>query len=144
MRFGMLLLLSFLLSAPALAEPPSRQAIVLPEEGRELVLMEMRQFLEAVQMIMQHALREDMPGVADSARPMGMAAMQGVPAPVMEQLPAEFKAMGRETHLRFDAMANDARDLGDPQHILQQLSDTLQHCNACHRSFQLTPPIPAP
>lgn len=144
MRRAILLALLGTLTSPTQAADQERQTIILPSEGREQVLQEMRQFLNVVQIILQDAQNNDMKGVESAARSVGAGAMQDMPASVMKKLPAAFRTMGRETHLQFDAIADDARDLGDSQHTLEQLGNTLQQCNACHRSFRLSTSIPGP
>ena len=115
----------------------TRQAIPVTAEAREHVLTEMRMLLESVHLVLDAALKKDMETVAGSAEKVGLGAMTATPAEITKQLPKEFKMMGRGVHEAMDMIAKDARDLGDSQHTLQQLSDTLGNCVACHATFKL-------
>ncbi len=55
----------------------------------------------------------------------------------MGKLPMPFKQLGRDTHARFDQIALDAEQLGDPRHALSQLNDVLDNCVACHAAFRI-------
>jgi len=49
----------------------------------------------------------------------------------------EFKKLGRDTHLKFDALALDADELGDKEHTLEQLSELMKNCVACHAVYKI-------
>ena len=114
-----------------------RQAIVLEPAERDLVLGEMRMFLESVQKITQAATAEDMVAAAKAAREVGLAAQQAVPGSLMGKLPLAFKKLGFDTHSKFDALALDAEQLGDPKHTLQQLTTLMNNCIACHATYRI-------
>ena len=114
-----------------------RQAIILNPAERDLVLGEMRMFLASVQKITQAVTTEDMVAVAKSAREVGLAAQQAVPGSLMGKLPLAFKKLGFDTHSKFDALALDAEQLGDPKHALQQLSTLMKNCVGCHSAYQI-------
>ena len=65
-----------------------------------------------------------------------------VPVELMAKLPLQFKQLGLATHEGFDQIALDAKDLSDPQHSLQQLSQLMANCVACHSTYQLRAPAP--
>lgn len=114
-----------------------REAIVLEPAERDLVLAEMRMFLASVQKITQAVAAEDMLAVTKAAREVGLAAQQDVPGSLMGKLPLAFKKSGFDTHSKFDALALDAEQLGDPNHALQQLSTLMNNCVACHSAYQI-------
>jgi len=68
---GLLLLLTLGQVQAQETQQVSREIIYLSEGEREAVLQEMRQFLEAVHLLLDAALREDMPAVDKIARPLG-------------------------------------------------------------------------
>lgn len=109
-----------------------RMAIHLNSSERDLVLTEMRAFLNSVQQISQGIATNDMKLVADSARQVGSAAQAEVPGTLIGKLPIAFKKLGSDTHSRFDQLAMDAEALGDESHALSQLSELMQNCVACH------------
>ena len=114
-----------------------RQAITLDPAERDLVLDEMRMFLSSVQKITQAVTAEDMVAAAKAAREVGLAAQQAVPGSLMGKLPLAFKKLGFDTHSKFDALALDAEQLGDPTHALQQLSTLMNNCVGCHSVYQI-------
>lgn len=117
-----------------------RTAILLNDGERDLVLSEMRAFLETAQQITEAISKDDMEAVAKSARAVGHAAQQAVPGSLMGKLPMPFKRMGMDTHSKFDGLAADAEQLGDGNHALGQLSTLMQNCVACHTAYRIEVP----
>ncbi len=114
-----------------------RLSLQLDAGERDLVLMEMRVFLENVQKITQAITEKDMERVAEYARKVGRAAQGEIPGSLMGKLPLEFKKLGFDTHSKFDQLALDAEQLGDEQHSLTQLSVLMQNCVACHAAYRI-------
>jgi len=114
-----------------------RVAIQLTADERNLVLSEMRAFLESVQIITEGVSNEDMEQVAAAARRVGLQAQQAVPVSLMGKLPMEFKQLGLDTHRKFDQLALDAQQLGAPEHTLEQLGVLLRNCIGCHAGYRL-------
>jgi len=127
----------FMIQGSVEATQDGRMAIQLDAGERDLVLAEMRAFLESVQQITQAVTENDMQGVAEHARKVGRAAQGEVPGSLMGKLPLEFKKLGFDTHSRFDELALDAEQLGDEQHSLTQLSVLMQNCVACHAAYRI-------
>jgi len=117
--------------------PDGRQALLLTSAERNLVLAEMRGFLVAVQAIVAATNDEKMEAAAEAAARVGMAAQQGIPPGLIAKLPLEFKKLGFDTHRKFDALALDARQLGDPDHTREQLAELMANCLACHATYSL-------
>lgn len=117
-----------------------RIAILLEPGERDLVLKEMRAFVESLQLMSDALSKDDMKGVAKAARAMGMAKSQDVPLAMIGKLPLEFKKLAFSVHGAFDTIANDAETVGTAKHTLGQLSEVLQKCVACHSSYQLKIP----
>ncbi len=118
-------------------ETDTRQPIVLTDSERNLILAEMRTFLQTVQAITGALAQNDLATVADSARKAGRAAQQAMPAGLAQKLPLPFRQLGSDTHRRFDQLALNARDLEDTQLALEELARLLQNCTACHDSYRL-------
>ena len=114
-----------------------RVAINLDAGETDLVLMEMRMFLEAAQQIVKGANENDMKLVAEAARRVGKAAQEAVPGTLMGKLPLEFKQLGFDTHTKFDQLAMDADDLEDSSHALSQLATLMENCVGCHAGYRL-------
>ena len=122
---------------PGVESADERQALNLNQVERDLVLTEMRTFLSSVQTITEGLSKEDMSQVKKAARASGVLAQQEVPEALMKKLPLSFKKLGRDTHKKFDLLALDAEQLGDPQHTLQQLSELMNNCVACHNTYRI-------
>ncbi|HGG59509.1 MAG TPA: hypothetical protein ENK26_06270 [Gammaproteobacteria bacterium] len=133
---------TFLIRGEAVPASDGRMALRLPPGERDLVLGEMREFLSAVQRIVDGANRDDMKTVAEAARKVGFAAQQSVPVSLMKKLPMEFKRLGLGTHKAFDQLAMDARDFGDKGKTLEQLAELMQNCVACHAAYRIDPAPP--
>ena len=117
-----------------------RTAILLDAGERDLVLAEMRAFLEAVQQISAAVAADDMPAIGEAAKRVGAAAQQAVPATLVGKLPLEFKTLGFDTHQRFDRLALDAAELGDKTVALKQLSELMLNCVGCHAAYRIDTP----
>ena len=117
--------------------PDGRTAILLQPAERDLVLAEMRVFLESVQQINAAIAAGDMQQVASAARRSGRGAQQAVPGSLIGKLPLPFKRLGFDTHGKFDQLALDAEQLGDPDHALAQLGTLMQNCVSCHAAYRL-------
>ena len=113
-----------------------RTAILLEGNERDLVLSEMRVFLESVQLITSGISENDMTRVASAARQSGSNAQMAVPGSLVGKLPLAFKTLGFDTHARFDELALDAEQLGDRDHALAQLNAILMNCVACHATYR--------
>lgn len=122
---------------PGVADPDRREIIAMDPAGRDLVLTEMRLFLEGVQQITAGLATEDIDTAIAAARRLGLGMAQDVPPAVREQLPMAFRQLGRATHADFDQIAMDLETLGDTQHALRQLGDTLNKCIACHATWRI-------
>lgn len=113
-----------------------RTAILLDKSERDLVLSEMRVFLESLQQITSGITNDDMQLVAASARKSGMGAQTQVPGSLVGKLPLSFKQLGFDTHTKFDELALDAEQLGDRDHTLSQMNALLDNCVACHAMYR--------
>lgn len=126
----------FILSGDVVESSDGRLAIQLTSNERDLVLTEMRTFLESVQQITQGISSKDFTSTAEAARRVGRAAQQDMPGSLVGKLPLEFKKTGFDTHSKFTQLALDAEQLSDTEHSLAQLSELLQNCVSCHASYK--------
>ena len=114
-----------------------REVIWLEPQQRDLVLAEMRTFVDSLQNI-THAL-----GTGDSdlfqkaALKVGLEAQQGVPLDMMKALPLPFKKLGMDTHKKFDQLAANAEQGASNEQLLIELSQLMNNCVACHAAYQL-------
>jgi len=131
------ILYKFMIQGEVVETSDNRLSLQLTDSERNLVLSEMRQFLVAVQQITTGISNDDMNTIAKNARIVGMGAQRSVPTTLMGKIPMEFKKLGRDTHLKFDALALDADELGDKEHTLEQLSELMKNCVACHAVYKI-------
>ena len=127
----------FIVKGKTITASDGRTAILVTAGERDLVLLEMRQFLEAVQTITVAVNKDDMSTVVKAAKKVGFAAQSGVPPSLMKKLPIGFKKLGAGTHKAFDQLALDAESLGDKDYSLAQLGELMANCVSCHAAYQL-------
>lgn len=114
-----------------------RESIVLEPDQRDLILMEMRTFLESIQAITAAVAEEDMETIAAVASAVGMANAGTTPPEIVAKLPLGFKQLAVATHTGFDVIANEAQDMADPQAIIVEMGELMNNCIACHASYRL-------
>ncbi len=114
----------------------ARTVILLDRNERDLVLSEMRGFLESLQQVTSGISSDDMKLVAASARKSGMGSQSDVPGSLVGKLPLAFKQLGLDTHTKFDELALDAEQLGDRDHALAQMNTLLMNCISCHATYR--------
>ena len=135
--FGLAASLSMAGAMAAGVGTDDRVKVVLKPDERHLVLLEMRNFLNVLQIISDAVTREDMTAVAEAARSMGSGAANQIPPQTVAKLPQTFQMLAGTVHTSFDLMALDADSLGDPMHTQRQLARLMQTCNACHGIYQV-------
>lgn len=114
-----------------------RTAIILKEDEKHLVLMEMRTMLTSVHGIVDGLAKEDMNQVRVAAQASGAAIASEVPAPLMAKLPLEFKTLGMGVHRGFDQISAAVEQQETPDMILARLGEQVNSCVACHATYQL-------
>ncbi len=127
----------FILKGNAFLGKDGRTAIVLTEEEKAHVLGEMRMLLEGVQSITGDIAQNNMDGVAEAASGLGMAVANADSPALLAKLPIEVKTLGLATHAAFDDLAAAAKTADDPNAVLQQLSDIMLNCVACHQGYRI-------
>jgi len=114
-----------------------RTAVILTTSERQAVLGEMRQLLEASQVIVEALANEDLKAVEEAATPLGSGAIATVDFALRAKLPIEFKKLGFGTHYAMDDIAKMARE-GKPVKAIQlKFAETMNNCIACHAMYQL-------
>lgn len=128
---------AFVVPGSVTASDDGRTSIAISVDERDLVLAEMRRFLESVSEITSAIAQDDMARVAESANRAGMANAGQAPVALMAKLPMEFMTLGRTTHEAFDDLAREATDMGDGQVALTKLGELLDNCTTCHAGYRL-------
>jgi hypothetical protein len=133
-----LLICLLALSTKSFAEDADkRQAIYLDQEDRATVLEEMRTFLQTTQQIIQGVSTNDMGLAANAAKTMGQGASNGVSFSLILKLPLSFKLLAADTHSKFDQIAVDAESFSGRDHTLEQVSELMKNCVACHSMYRI-------
>lgn len=145
-KTGILTAILILVSSTAIAskdkhteveDPDVRIKLTLPPDERHMVLEEMRNFVVAMQVILEGLSQGNMAMVTEAARSMGSGAANEIPPRVVAKLPEPFKMLAGKVHTTFDAISMDADSLGDLEHTVGQMADLTQHCVACHAMYQV-------
>lgn len=118
-------------------DPDVRIKLSLPPDERHMVLLEMRNFVVAMQIILDGLAKDDMAKVSVAAKAMGSGAANEIPPRVVAKLPDDFKMLAGKVHTTFDAISLDAEQLGFAEHTISQMADLTQHCIACHGMYQV-------
>ena len=114
-----------------------RDAILLLPDERNSVLSEMRGLLEGAQGIIAASVEGDMQEVARLATSVGMVAADGESPQMIAKLPLAFMTLGMATHQAMDDLAVTAAGTDDPMVVLEELSNVMLNCVACHSSYRL-------
>ncbi len=114
----------------------TRKAIVLTAPERDMILAEMRGWLETIQDITVGYAEKNMDDVYETAHKAGMAAATGIPPQLLTKLPGDFKLMGMGTHKAFDGIATEAKSMGDDQVISDKLGTLMTNCVTCHKIYR--------
>ncbi len=114
-----------------------REVIWLESHQRDLVLTEMRAFVESLRDITDALGTGDSEKFQASALKVGLAAQQGVPLDMMKALPLSFKKLGMSTHKKFDEIAAHAEQGASNEELLLELSQLMNNCVACHAAYQI-------
>ncbi len=80
--------------------------------------------------------KRDWPAAAAAAQRSGLKAFQAMPKQTMMELPEEFRAFGRQTHMSFDAVADAAKVNSDPTIVSAKLGEAMAFCVACHQAYR--------
>lgn len=117
-----------------------RKEVVLPADGQQAVLHEMRQMLGAVGGAMAAVAQQDTVALLAALAPAGSAAAAD---PAIEALlPPAWKELAEQTHGGFDSLAAavrrspGGRALQDT--VMVRLAQLVGTCTACHETFRVT------
>ncbi len=115
----------------------SRSAIMMQKNDKELVLSEMRGFLESVQQIHDGIVNNNPEQIIAGSHVSGDAAVQHVPKGLLKALPLGFKQLGFDTHDAFDEIAKIAKENYDQKTLQLKLNSVLNNCVTCHRAYKI-------
>jgi hypothetical protein len=120
-----------------------RTEILLSPSERDLVLTQMRQFLEAIQAVLadlgtSEASRK-FQAAETAARKVGMGMDKDVNPTLVAKIPLAFKQMGMSVHHEFDRLADGIAQGETAPQIIRRLSTITSQCTACHEMYRFSP-----
>jgi hypothetical protein len=115
----------------------ARNAIILSQDDRALVLEEMRAMLVATQQIIDGVARDDRQQIITAAKAGGMGSAIDLDPSFLSKLPLEFKTLGFSMHSDMDAISKAAEKQVPLPEISGMLAATLTKCVACHGAWEL-------
>jgi len=126
--------------APAKPRPTmdSRRAVRVTAATRVFILAEMRVMLASAQGVAEAAGKNDWKAAAAAAHRSGLKAFKGMPRQMMKQLPKDFRGLGRQSHMAFDAVAEAAEKDRNAAAVSAKLGEAMQYCVACHETYRFT------
>jgi len=127
-----------LISNQILAEDLDRRiAIKAPVNVKQQILKDMRKNLTSIQQIVMALANEDFEQVGKIAGELGSMDHSEEAMERRKLMSEEYRSLGPQLHMGFQSLSRDARDFGDVQHSLGQLSDVMNTCIACHQGYRL-------
>lgn len=115
----------------------ARNAIILSQSDRALVLEEMRAMLAATQQIIDGAARDDRQQIIAAAKAAGMGSAIDLDPNFLSKLPLEFKTLGFSMHSDMDSISKAADKQVPLPEISGMLAATLNKCVACHSAWEI-------
>lgn len=126
--------LPVLADAPAPSKDP-RKTIELTKSERDMILAEMRKQLFVIQRVLDAAIANEMPRVAENARIAGIKNHPALPAALYTKFPPKYRDNGFALAENFDDIARDAEKLKDRELTLSQVNGIMRRCVQCHSEF---------
>lgn len=118
-------------------EADSRTALAVSADEKTEILAGMRNNLLSVQQILAALAEEDFATVEQIAGELGKMDHSEEILQRRKKMPESYRSIGPSLHQGFQALSRDARDFGDVQHSLAQLSEVMGICTGCHHNYRL-------
>ncbi|WP_029407718.1 hypothetical protein [Thiomicrorhabdus sp. Milos-T2] len=116
----------------------TRQAIWLDPVEKEVLLMEMRNFLRGSQEVLDYSLQGDMDLVHRTANPIGTKMLKNLPKEMTNKMPKSFYVMLKTLHYGFAEIADISKSSeAQPVVVMQKLASMQKLCVGCHATYQL-------
>jgi hypothetical protein len=118
---------------------PAGERITIPvsAEDYQIMLNEMRYFLDMAYIGTDALSRGDMATVAAAARKRGSEQASNEPPGLYEKQMYAYWVSMLETRKEIDQLADQAEKSADTRAIFKSFSEILYQCNYCHKTFQL-------
>lgn len=118
---------------------PDDNRIVVKYEPdlRDLVLNEMRDYLEVMNEIQQGLAENDPDKIVKAATRQGQISLEATPIRLLKLSPLACKQMGFRGHDIFQAIADSARVQFNKATVNRQLAELTNNCIVCHRTYRI-------
>ncbi len=118
--------------------PDDNRIIVKYEPDlRDLVLSEMRDYLEVMNEIQQGLAENNPDKIVKAAIRQGQISLEATPLRLLKLSPLACKQMGFRGHDIFQAIADSARVNFKRTTTINQLAELTNNCIVCHRTYRL-------
>lgn len=123
----------------------ARNTLALTPPEKAYVLLQMRQFVESIQVISAGLADGDRAAATEAAAARGLKRNQNDPAfpkSLGAKLPMDWKQFGGSTRRGFDALAEEIGKSEDPRPALKQMGEVMKNCVGCHASYHVVDATP--
>ncbi len=104
---------------------------------RDLVLNEMRDYLEVMNEIQQGLTENDPDKIVKAATRQGQISLEATPIRLLKLSPLACKQMGFRGHDIFQSIADSARVNFSKETTINQLAELTNNCIVCHRTYKI-------
>jgi len=115
----------------------SRTTVKYAPDLRDLVMSEMRDYLEVINEIHQGMADNNSEMIVKAATRQGVASIAETPARLLKMSPLACKQMGFAGHDLFQAIADSAKVNYNPITTAKQLAALTNNCVTCHRVYKV-------
>ncbi len=115
----------------------SRIMVQYPPDLHDLVLSEMRDYLEVIHEINQGMAENNPQKIIEAATRQGKASLSDTPARLLKLSPLPCKKMGFKGHDLFQEIADSAGINYKQSTTVMQLARLTNNCVTCHRTYKL-------
>ncbi len=119
------------------ASEDERNLIVLRPHEQNMMLQDMRNYLDGLQSINESLALEDYQATEKAARDLGKIAIYKVKPIMSKNLVPKFRRMAESVHDDFEILANMARDKKPVLKIIGHVGEMMQTCVSCHETFRV-------
>ena len=118
---------------------PDDNRIVVKYEPdlRDLVMSEMRDYLEVINEIQQGLADNDPDKIIKAATRQGKISLDETPVRLLKLSPLACKQLGFKGHDIFQAIADSARVHFSKATVNRQLAELTNNCIVCHRTYRV-------
>ena len=118
---------------------PDDNRIVVKYEPdlRDLVMSEMRDYLEVINEIQQGLAENDPNKIVKAATRQGKISLEETPVRLLKLSPLACKQMGFKGHDIFQAIADSAKVHFSKSTVNRQLAELTNNCIVCHRTYRV-------